>query len=55
MWENVVALLPPAGVGLLFFVVVRAIIHADRRERAAIARMEHAARTAREDESGRER
>jgi len=35
-----VALLPPLGVGFLFYIVVRAIIHADRRERAALARME---------------
>ena len=34
------ALLPPLGVGFLFYIVVRAIIHADRRERAALARME---------------
>lgn len=32
------ALAPPVGVGLLFFLVIRAIVHADRRERAAIAR-----------------
>lgn len=38
--ENIVALLPPLGVGFLFYIVVRAIIHADRRERAALARME---------------
>jgi len=35
-----ISLAPSAGVGLLFFIAFRAIIHADRRERAAIARME---------------
>jgi hypothetical protein len=40
VFENLVALLPPLGVGFLFYIVVRAIIHADRRERAALARME---------------
>ena len=34
------ALLPPVGVGLLFWYVMRAIIHADRRERIALARLE---------------
>ena len=37
--DVLVALAPPAGVGLLFFLVIRAVIHADRRERAALARM----------------
>lgn len=32
------ALAPPVGVGFLFFLVVRALIHADRRERDAMAR-----------------
>jgi hypothetical protein len=37
--DVLVALAPPVGVGLLFFVAIRALIHADRRERAALARM----------------
>jgi hypothetical protein len=32
------ALAPPVGVGLLFFLIIRAVVHADRRERAALAR-----------------
>ncbi len=40
MLDALVALVPPLGVGFLFFIVIRAIIHADRRERAALARME---------------
>jgi hypothetical protein len=38
--EGAAALLPSVGVGLLFWFVVRAIIHADRRERQALARLE---------------
>jgi len=38
--EWVIALAPSVGLGLLFYIAFRAIIHADRRERAAIAKME---------------
>lgn len=41
-WGGVAALLPPIGVGLIFWVVMRAIVQADRRERAAMARLEAA-------------
>jgi hypothetical protein len=42
--EALGALVPSVGVGLLFWFVVRAMINADRRERAALARMELAER-----------
>lgn len=35
MSENLAALLPPIGVLILFVIVIRALIGADRRERAA--------------------
>ena len=38
--DVVAALVPSIGVGLLFWFAMRAIIGADRRERAAIARLE---------------
>lgn len=38
------ALVPSTGVGLLFWFAVRAMISADRRERAAMAKMERAER-----------
>ena len=38
--DVVAALVPSVGVGLLFWFAMRAIIGADRRERAAIARLE---------------
>lgn len=38
--EWVIELAPPIGLGLLFYIAFRAIIHADRRERAAIAKLE---------------
>lgn len=44
--EVVAALVPSVGVGLLFWFVMRAIIGADRRERAAIARLERQDRDA---------
>ncbi|WP_372593911.1 hypothetical protein [Actinotalea sp.] len=34
------ALVPPVGVGLVFWLVLRSIIRADRAERAAIARLD---------------
>ncbi len=36
------ALVPPVGVGLVFWFALRAIIRADRTERAAIARIDAA-------------
>lgn len=39
MLDVLAALAPSAGVGFLFFLVIRGLIHADRRERAALARM----------------
>ncbi|GGC05024.1 hypothetical protein GCM10010972_17750 [Cellulomonas carbonis] len=39
------ALAPSVGVGLVFWFVIRAVIHADRREREAIARLEAAERS----------
>ncbi len=41
--DVVAALVPSVGVGLVFWFVMRAIVRADRSERAAIARMEAAA------------
>lgn len=38
------ALIPSAGVAFLFFLAVRAMLQADRRERAAAAEIERAAR-----------
>jgi hypothetical protein len=40
------ALLPPIGVGVIFWLVMRWILQADRRERAAIARIDAAEREA---------
>jgi threonine/homoserine/homoserine lactone efflux protein len=39
-----IALLPSAGVLLIFWIGIRALLEADRRERAAQARFEAAAR-----------
>ncbi|MEE6281502.1 hypothetical protein [Georgenia sunbinii] len=38
--DNLVALIPSIGTGLLFVIVMRAILLADRRERAAIREFE---------------
>lgn len=40
MLDIAAALVPSVGVGLLFWFVVRAILSADRRERAAVAQFE---------------
>jgi hypothetical protein len=39
-WSVVAAVVPSIGVGLIFWFVVRALVNADRTERAAIARMD---------------
>ena len=44
MLEAVAALVPPVFVGLLFWFVVRAMVGADRRERAAMAALDRAER-----------
>lgn len=38
--DVVAALIPPVGVAFLFWLVVRAMVHADRRERSAMARLD---------------
>ncbi len=38
--DYIVALLPSLGTGLLFFIVIRALVNADRNERNAMKRME---------------
>ena len=35
-----VALLPSIGVGILFYIVIRALVNADRNERAALKRLD---------------
>ncbi|EYR62357.1 hypothetical protein N866_09305 [Actinotalea ferrariae CF5-4] len=40
LWQVLAALIPSIGVGLVFWFVMRAVIHADRRERQAVARLE---------------
>ena len=42
--EVLAALIPSAGVGFLFYLAIRAIMSADRRERAAIAKLDAADR-----------
>ena len=39
-WAAAAALTPPIGVGILFTIAIRALMNADRNERAAMARME---------------
>lgn len=45
------ALVPPIGVGLLFAFAIRSLVHADRNERTALARMD-AEEQARRDAAG---
>lgn len=44
MLADIGALLPPIGVGLIFWFVIRSIMRADRAERASLAAAERAAR-----------
>ncbi|WP_298461808.1 hypothetical protein [uncultured Cellulomonas sp.] len=39
-WAAAAALTPPIGVGVLFAIAIRALMNADRNERAAMARLE---------------
>ena len=38
--DYLVALLPSIGVGILFYIVIRALVNADRNERAALKRFD---------------
>ncbi|GIG23071.1 hypothetical protein Cch01nite_37950 [Cellulomonas chitinilytica] len=40
------AIIPSVGVGLLFWLAIRALVNADRTERQALARMDAAERAA---------
>ncbi len=51
MLEFVAALIPSVGVGLLFWFAVRAMISADRRERAAVVELERMERMDRSEKS----
>ncbi|WP_062465971.1 hypothetical protein [Demequina maris] len=53
-WQAVaIGIIPSIGVGLIFWFAMRAVIRADRNERAALAR-EDAEAAAREAEKGAE-
>ena len=45
MMDAIGALLPPTGVGLLFWFVIRSVMRADRSERAGLAAAELEARS----------
>ncbi|HEY5516369.1 MAG TPA: hypothetical protein VIK12_09205 [Pengzhenrongella sp.] len=45
-FASVAALVPSAGVGFLFYLAIRALVNADRTERAALARLDAAERAA---------
>jgi hypothetical protein len=50
--DALAALVPSVGVALLFWLAVRAVLNADRRERAAMTELERAERAERGDVSG---
>ncbi len=55
LFEVLAALIPSLGVGLLFFLAIRALVNADRNERAALARLDAAdAKAALENDSTRD-
>ncbi|NMR20340.1 hypothetical protein [Cellulomonas fimi] len=45
---GIAALVPSAGVGFLFYLAMRAVVNADRNERAALARLDAQERDAAE-------
>ena len=47
-FAGVAALIPSIGVGFLFYLAIRALVNADRTERAALARMDAEERSAQE-------
>jgi hypothetical protein len=55
IWPYVAALIPSAGVGFLFYLVVKHMIEGDRRERLAHSQWEaaHPDPVAEDDDSGK--
>lgn len=51
-WRYVAALVPSTGVGFLFYLVIKAMIEGDRRERRALALWEAAHPETRNDVTG---
>jgi flagellar biosynthesis/type III secretory pathway M-ring protein FliF/YscJ len=54
IWVFFVGVVPSLVIGLLFWWVMRKVVHADRNERAALARLdaEEAAREEKRDKDG---
>lgn len=52
MKDSLLALLPSAGVLFIFYLAIKALVEADRRERVAAARYERAAVEAHLQDSG---
>jgi hypothetical protein len=48
-WPVFAAVVPSIGVGLLFWFAIRALVNADRTERAAVTRMDASERAATAD------
>jgi len=54
LWLVIAALLPTAGVAFLFYIVIKAMIEGDRRERLAHSQWEAAEERRRSREKGAE-
>jgi membrane-bound ClpP family serine protease len=53
-WAFLVCVAPSVGVGLLFWFVMRKVVHADRNEREALARLSAEVDEPAPDTGGRE-
>jgi hypothetical protein len=40
VWAFIIGVVPSIGIGLLFWWVMRKVVHADRNEREALAKLE---------------
>lgn len=52
IWPYVVALIPSAGVGFLFYIVIKNMVEGDRKERLAHAQWDAAQRKAEQRTEG---
>jgi hypothetical protein len=52
VWRYLAALIPPAGIGLLFWIVIKNMIEGDRKERLAHSQWERDHQNPPETENG---
>jgi hypothetical protein len=54
VWAVIIGVLPSVGIGLLFWWIMRNVVHADRNEREALAKLDARENERRHAEPGKD-